>query len=55
MIGADDCGAVSGMNEVHVENLLHCAPQIPIDFTRDRTRAAAVGNHLSYGKVNARK
>jgi hypothetical protein len=54
MIGEGDCGAIGGMNigrgyrstrRKHAPAPL-CPPQIPLDQTRDRTRASAVGNQL---------
>jgi hypothetical protein len=51
MIDEGDCGAIGGMKlagetEVLGENLPQrlCPPQIPLDQTRARTRAAAVGS-----------
>jgi hypothetical protein len=52
MIGEGDCGAIGGMkigkgNQSTRRKLAPaplCSPQIPLDQTRDRTRAAAVGS-----------
>jgi hypothetical protein len=52
MIGEGDCGAIGGM-KIGKENRSTrrkpapaplCPPQIQLDQTRDRTRAAAVGS-----------
>jgi hypothetical protein len=52
MIGEGDCGAIGGM-KIGTGNRSArrkptpaqlCPPQIPLDQTRDRTRAAAVGS-----------
>jgi hypothetical protein len=51
MVGEGDCGAIGGMNigRGNRSTLRKpapaplCPPQIPLDETRDRTRAAAVG------------
>jgi hypothetical protein len=52
MIGEDDCGAIGGMKIGSGIGSTRrkpapaplCPPQIPLDQTRDRTRAAAVGS-----------
>jgi hypothetical protein len=57
MIGEDDCGAIGGM-KIGMGNRSTrrkpapaplCPPQMPLDQTRDRTRAAAVGSQLWRG------
>jgi hypothetical protein len=56
MIGEGDCGAIGGMKIGKGNRSTRrkpapaplCPPQIPLDQTRDRTRAAAVGSqHLT--------
>jgi hypothetical protein len=61
MIGEGDCGAIGGMKIGRGNRSTRrkpapaplSPPQIPLDQTRDRTRAAAEGkpaiNRLSYG------
>jgi hypothetical protein len=52
MIGEGDCGAIGGMNIGRGNRNTRrkpapaplCPPQIPLDQTRDRTRAAVVGS-----------
>jgi hypothetical protein len=52
MIGEGDCGAIGGMKIGRGNRSTRrkpapaplCPPRIPLDQTRDRTRAAAVGN-----------
>jgi hypothetical protein len=52
MIGEGDCGAIGGMKIGKGNRSTRrkptpaplCPPQIPLDQTRDRTRAAAVGS-----------
>jgi hypothetical protein len=59
MIGEGDCGAIGGIKIGRGNRSTRrkpapapfCLPQIPLGQTRDRTRAAAVGNYnklLSY-------
>jgi hypothetical protein len=54
MIGEGDCGAIGGMKIGKGNRSTRrkpataplCPPQIPLDHTRDRTRAAAAGSQL---------
>jgi hypothetical protein len=45
---------MAGETEVLGENLPHCPPQIPLDQTRDWTRAAAMGSQRLTASVMAR-
>jgi hypothetical protein len=56
MIDEGDCGAIGGMKIGRGNRSTwrkpapapFCPPQIPLDQTRARTRAAAVGSHKMY-------
>jgi hypothetical protein len=62
MIGEVDCGAISGMKIGKGNRTTRrkpapapvCPPQIPLDLTWDRTRAAAVGSQRLTASAMAR-